>query len=232
MELQAHKSPVSETSDTLSYGSLIEDSNVAENAAKIGENAAKLSDKSAVGCENAAVESSSVPDSDRFVVVRDSKTGENRQKIDENDAKSPNVLEKFVLDSDKFALDSEKFVLDSDKFVLDSSDTDTDATRVPVQSKSSQWFQSRVAGFVAGIRGRIGSFGGNNAVSGAVKVLDGEKKKNILEEFKFSVPKDPYLSPYCADDESLRKLPPVKILVSFCCILIFTTQYSFWRDIV
>lgn len=34
------------------------------------------------------------------------------------------------------------------------------------------------------------------------------------EEFKFTVPKDPYLSPYFATDEQLKQLPPVKIIVS------------------
>jgi hormone-sensitive lipase len=33
------------------------------------------------------------------------------------------------------------------------------------------------------------------------------------EEFRFTVPKDPYLSPYFATDDILKQLPPVKIIV-------------------
>lgn len=36
--------------------------------------------------------------------------------------------------------------------------------------------------------------------------------RNISEEFKFTVPKDVYLSPYRASDSLLKKLPPIKIL--------------------
>ncbi|XP_033232111.1 hormone-sensitive lipase [Belonocnema kinseyi] len=39
-----------------------------------------------------------------------------------------------------------------------------------------------------------------------------EEEINPLEEFVFSVPRDPLLSPYLASDNLLRKFPPVKIL--------------------
>ncbi|CAK9823814.1 Hormone-sensitive lipase [Anthophora retusa] len=42
--------------------------------------------------------------------------------------------------------------------------------------------------------------------------LDIENVKSPLEEFVFTVPKDPYLSPYLAADNLLAQLPPVKML--------------------
>ena len=42
-----------------------------------------------------------------------------------------------------------------------------------------------------------------------------EPGKNLFEEFIFTVPKDPYLSPYRASDEFIKKLPPIKILVCY-----------------
>ncbi|XP_065352400.1 hormone-sensitive lipase [Cloeon dipterum] len=42
--------------------------------------------------------------------------------------------------------------------------------------------------------------------------LDQMLDKDPTEEFKFTVPKDPYLSPYFASDKVLKQLPPIKIL--------------------
>ena len=36
----------------------------------------------------------------------------------------------------------------------------------------------------------------------------------LLDELNFTLPTDPYLSPYWASDEVLRQLPPTKIMVS------------------
>ncbi|XP_017757856.1 PREDICTED: hormone-sensitive lipase-like isoform X2 [Eufriesea mexicana] len=44
------------------------------------------------------------------------------------------------------------------------------------------------------------------------KELDTENTKSPLEEFVFTVPRDPYLSPYLASDNLLAQLPPVKML--------------------
>lgn len=47
-----------------------------------------------------------------------------------------------------------------------------------------------------------------------IRELDTERAKSPLEEFVFTVPKDPLLSPYLASDDLLARLPPTKILVS------------------
>lgn len=44
--------------------------------------------------------------------------------------------------------------------------------------------------------------------------LDTENIKSPLEEFIFTVPRDPYLSPYLASDNLLAQLPPIKMLVN------------------
>ena len=46
-----------------------------------------------------------------------------------------------------------------------------------------------------------------------------------MEEFIFTVPRDPYLSPYLAADHLLAQLPPVKMLVNFLNVK-FYTQYN------
>lgn len=47
-----------------------------------------------------------------------------------------------------------------------------------------------------------------------MQALDVEKEQNILDEFRFAIPQNPYLSPYYASDEVLNEFPPVKILVN------------------
>ncbi|KAK3914126.1 Hormone-sensitive lipase [Frankliniella fusca] len=42
--------------------------------------------------------------------------------------------------------------------------------------------------------------------------LDALMQRSPTEEFKFSVPRDPYLSPYWASDDVLKQLPPVSVL--------------------
>lgn len=37
--------------------------------------------------------------------------------------------------------------------------------------------------------------------------------RNLSDEFMFTVPKDPLISPYWASDEDLKKLPPIRIVV-------------------
>jgi hormone-sensitive lipase len=44
--------------------------------------------------------------------------------------------------------------------------------------------------------------------------LDALIARSPSDEFIFSVPRDPFLSPYWADDQLLNKFPPVRILVS------------------
>lgn len=40
-----------------------------------------------------------------------------------------------------------------------------------------------------------------------------EDPRSPAEEFKFDVPKNPFVSPYYATDEVLKQLPAVKIIV-------------------
>lgn len=44
--------------------------------------------------------------------------------------------------------------------------------------------------------------------------LDTMEARSPSEEFKFDVPKNPFVSPYYATDDTLKQLPPVKIIVS------------------
>jgi len=54
------------------------------------------------------------------------------------------------------------------------------------------------------------SFGRN---SKEIRELDTESTKSPTEEFIFTVPRDPFLSPYLASDNMLAHLPPIKLLV-------------------
>lgn len=152
LELQAHKSPISETSDTLTYGSL-------------------------------------------------------NSNLETSEKGLPDLLDKFVLDSD----------------------TETDGTRVPIlryeSGTSSQSLDDsihqKVTNFVSNLRSRFSSWvARKNATECsdsspimAEKCLDLNTPINILEEIKFTLPHDPYLSPFLACDENLKKFPPVRVLV-------------------
>ncbi|EFA02512.1 hormone-sensitive lipase [Tribolium castaneum] len=168
MELQAHKSPVSETSDTLTYGSL--------NSGEDDRN------------KDIDLQSSNIENSQKYV---------------------SDFLEKYVLDSD----------------------TETDGTRVPVlkheSATSSQSIddslQTKVSSFVSNLKWRFNSWIAQKAqvgvdfmvprsASAAEKYLDLDRQGNLLDEFKFTVPEDPFLSPFCAKDEDLERFPPVRVL--------------------
>lgn len=58
------------------------------------------------------------------------------------------------------------------------------------------------------------SLGGNSKA----RLLDMEGEKSPSEEFVFTVPRDPYLSPYRASSSLLAQMPPVKILVMLLLI--------------
>lgn len=160
MELQAHKSPISDTSDTLTYGSL------------------------------------------------------NSQL--ENDQKD--FLENYVLG--KTIKQYFSRVTTFCHFL--DSDTDTDATKVPLFTQEtcttpqtfSENVHSRVSTFISNLKGHFERFVPKKVPSRAVRVLDVERPRSTIEEFKqISVPKDPFISPFLASDDMLRKLPAVKILV-------------------
>lgn len=159
LELQARKSPVSETSDTLTYGSL------------------------------------------------SSHTDETKDNNVMNEESNQNPSQKYVSDFlEKYALDS---------------DTDTDATRQPDQKGATMTstpnttetsIQDRVSNFITSIRGRIGEIVGlrNTDNQG---YLDTSKETDILEGICMCEVQNPYINPFIAADEDLKRFPPVKLVV-------------------
>lgn len=75
--------------------------------------------------------------------------------------------------------------------------------------------QNKIAAFVSSLRGRIGSLVPNRVRSGAATFLDSTRENTLLDELKFNVPNDPFISPFCAPDDMLKQLPPIKLLVIF-----------------
>jgi len=71
------------------------------------------------------------------------------------------------------------------------------------------------------------SFGRN---SKETRELDTENTKSPAEECSFTIPRDPFLSPYLASDNMLAHLPPTKLLVpvriSLKLILLLILQYK------
>lgn len=55
--------------------------------------------------------------------------------------------------------------------------------------------------------------------------MDDSGERSPLDEFVFSVPRHPLLSPYLASESILSQFPPVKILVIFYITLIFNIIY-------
>lgn len=160
LELQARKSPVSETSDTLTYGSL------------------------------------------------SSNSDDTKDNNITNEVNNQNPSQKYVSDFlEKYALDS---------------DTDTDATRqpnqkeptitVPTQGVSERSLQERVTNFMSSIRGRIGEFVGLKTTSNQ-GCLDTSKESDILDGIFTCEVRNPYINPFIASDEDLKRFPPVKLVV-------------------
>lgn len=50
--------------------------------------------------------------------------------------------------------------------------------------------------------------------SESLEALDSLMQHSPSDDMHFTVPRDPYLSPYLASDEVLKQLPPTKIVVS------------------
>ncbi|KAK9876534.1 hypothetical protein WA026_013907 [Henosepilachna vigintioctopunctata] len=161
-ELQAHKSPISETSDTLTYGSL--SSNLNE---------------------------------------------ENEKDVDLNQC-----------DIEK----SEKYVSDFlEKYVLDS-DTETEALKITAPSMKESTssssieysFHNRVSTFVSTLKSHFNQFMGNDENSkpsaSQESVLPEMTDTKIKQDFKFTVPQNPYMSPILASDDLLKQLPPTSVL--------------------
>lgn len=75
------------------------------------------------------------------------------------------------------------------------------------------------SGFMGAMSSRLAYITGSNAITtppqddAAVRTnLDALIARSPSDEFIFSVPRDPFLSPYWAEDHLLKKFPPVRIL--------------------
>lgn len=170
LELQAHKSPVSETSDTLTNVSL---SSQPSDSSKTAEN-----------------------------TITENKNATSEKYVTE-------FLEKYVLDSDTDS-DGNRVPVLRDNLNLDESNSENDKT---IQNDPT--FQQKFAGFVGALTKKLSLWKSKKRFSEAELFLDADRQKSLVEEFKFCVPKDPFLSPYWAKDEFLRQLPPTQILVSY-----------------
>lgn len=102
------------------------------------------------------------------------------------------------------------------------SDTDTEGTKIsqvsePESCSSSSTVESssiptRLYGFVSSIKGHFSKMLGDR---GPEKVLETDNSNRLWDELCIPVPNNPYMSPYRATDEALKKFPPTKILVCF-----------------
>ncbi|XP_066257180.1 hormone-sensitive lipase isoform X3 [Euwallacea similis] len=177
-ELQAHKSPVSEASDTLTYGSLNTLNSTMED---------DLNEKDVTSAD-----------------------------IEKSQKCMADIVHKYVLGRDYLgSLFS--------TVTRGESDTDTEGTRnsqVDPESysssstvQSSGSFQNRLYGFVSLIKSRFNKILGDRGFIAQQKItLDAEKPNRLWDELCIPVPNNPYMSPYCASDEYLRRFPPTKIL--------------------
>lgn len=105
---------------------------------------------------------------------------------------------------------------------FEDSDTDTDLTKVPDEHELSEAttahttdipLQNRISAFMNGLKGRIENLVPTKTRSGAAAYLDATRERTLIDELNFSIPTDPLISPYCAPEDMMRKLPPIKLLV-------------------
>ncbi|XP_076257350.1 hormone-sensitive lipase isoform X1 [Rhynchophorus ferrugineus] len=172
-ELQAHKSPVSEASDTLTYGSLT--SNVDD-----------VNDRDATSAE-----------------------------IEKSQKYMADIVHKYVLGRDYLgSMFSSKYYNSTSS--AGEADAETEDTKVPQADTESctssvdSSFQTKLFGFVSNIKGHFSKMLGEHG--GSDMILETDKPNTLWDDLCFPVPNNPYLSPYCASDEDLKKFPPTKIL--------------------
>lgn len=164
MELVAHKSPVSDVSDTLTTVSL-------------------------------ASSQLSKPEADQFL---------DQQNM--NDLKKDLKLD--LSNNEKYVLDSE--MKDGKKIAV-----------LRTEKRIEEQTNEKPTGLLRGMRSNVTNLISNTFTAmssrspsehtSSIHFLDSSDLKNPSDEFKFTVPKDPYLSPYWAADEVLRQLPPTSI---------------------
>lgn len=103
-------------------------------------------------------------------------------------------------------------------FLILEADTDTEDTKTPqvdtesCASSIDTSFQTKLFGFVSNIKGHFNKMLGEHG--GSDMTLETAKPNTLWEDLCFPGSNNPYLSPYCASDEDLKKFPPTKILVS------------------
>ncbi|KAL0281198.1 UNVERIFIED_CONTAM: hypothetical protein PYX00_002258 [Menopon gallinae] len=162
MELVAHKSPVSDVSDTLTTVSL-------------------------------ASSQHSKPEADQFFEQSDELNGDLKLDLSTD--------EKYIFDSE---------IKDGKKVAV-----------IRTEKSLGSAAKERPSGLFRGMKDNMSNLISNTFTATAAKsagerksnvhILDSSDLKNPSEEFKFTVPKDPFLSPYWAPDEVLRQLPPTSI---------------------
>ncbi|XP_072931144.1 hormone-sensitive lipase isoform X2 [Epargyreus clarus] len=111
-----------------------------------------------------------------------------------------------------------------DRYVLDS-DTDSEGRRIPIikpnlkNQDDSHRISEAATGIMGAMSSRLAYITGSNSIVRpsqeelAVRSnLDALIARSPSDEFIFSVPRDPLLSPFWADDQLLKRFPPVRIL--------------------
>lgn len=167
MELVAHKSPVSDASDTLTTVSL-------------------------------ASSQLSKPEADQFL---------DQQNI--SDLKKDLKLD--LSNNEKYVLDSE--IKDGKKVAVLRTEKRSEVQTNEKSTGLLRGMKSNVTNLISNTFTAMSSRSPSENTSN-IHFLDSSDLKNPSDEFKFTVPKDPYLSPYWAPDETLRQLPPTSICVS------------------
>lgn len=59
------------------------------------------------------------------------------------------------------------------------------------------------------------------------KCLNSSPDRNLVDDYLFEIPRDPFISPLYASDEVLKQLPPLKLLVRLWAS-IYCLSFFFW----
>lgn len=102
------------------------------------------------------------------------------------------------------------------------SDTDTDGSKMQMvteedveeRTRFQVTLQEKVSTFVTSLKGRLGNMVNMKTSSAAALQLDLDKEVDLLEHLQFPIPEAIYLSPLYACDDTLKQLPPIKLMVS------------------
>lgn len=244
LELQAHKSPVSEMSDTLTYGSL-SSQHTEGNGGGFTAAMVEVEQQGGGGAMfdlDGAEIALDIEDSEEPTVG--SSAGTTRRVIKEGEEVEDGMwdgLEKYVLDSDTDTDGTKLMQLDPNVASPSTPTNATDNNRHASRLRLEDYIPLKVSHFVAKLRSQVSSmsqnlpsFGSNvdnaTTTTNSVNLTNGVNTKpapvitasmmldidtgmsTILKCIPDNVPLDPFISPYCAKDEVLRGMPPVKIV--------------------